>query len=101
MEIGAFSAAQLEKGINLATMKTPMWRQARDYDGELEQRSVLENADLTLTAGTHVPDRMEGSRILREGEVEFEQRAKDGLRPVSHRYVLTYLGNKNAGVVSR
>jgi hypothetical protein len=44
---------------------------------------------------------MEGSRILREGEVEFEQRAKDKLRLVSHHYVLTYVGMKNAGAVSR
>jgi lysophospholipase L1-like esterase len=101
MEVGNFSADELSKGINLATKKTPMWQQARDYDGELEQRSILESADLTLTAGTHVADRMEGSRILREGEAEFEQRAKDKLRLVSHHYVLTYVGTKNAGVVSR
>lgn len=100
-EIGNFSADQLDKGINLATMKTPMWRQAREYDGELEQRSILENADLTLTAGTTVPDRVDGSRILREGEAEFEQRARDKLRPVSHHYMLTYVGEKNSSVVSR
>jgi lysophospholipase L1-like esterase len=101
MEIGSFSAEQLDKSINLATMKTPMWRQARDYDGELEQRSILESANLTLTAGTHVGDRMDGSRILREGEAEFEQRAKDKLHLVSHHYVLTYTGGKGAGAVSR
>jgi lysophospholipase L1-like esterase len=101
MEVGSFSAVQLGKGINLATMKTPMWQQARDYDGELEQRSILESADLTLTAGTHVPDRMEGSRIIREGEAEFEDKAKDKLHLVSHHYVLTYMGAKSAGVVSR
>ena len=101
MEVGSFSPDQLDKGINLATMKTPMWQQAREYDGELEQRSILENADLTLTAGTHVSGRMEGSRILREGEVEFEDKAKDKLRLVSHHYVLTYMGAKSAGVVSR
>ena len=101
MEVGSFSAEQLGKGINLGTMKTPMWQQARDYDSELEQRSILESADLTLTAGTHVADRMGGSRILREGEAEFEQRAQDKLRLVSHHYLLTYIGAKNAGVVSR
>ena len=101
MEIGSFSAQQLENGINLATMKTPMWQQARGYDGELEQRSILESADLTLTAGTHVADRLDGSKILREGEAEFEQKAKDNLHIASHHYVLTYMGEKNAGVVSR
>jgi lysophospholipase L1-like esterase len=101
MVIGRFSAEQLDRGINLATMKSPMWQQAREYDGELEQRSILESADLTLVAGTHVADRMDGSRILREGEAEFEQGAKDKLHLVSHHYVLTYMGEKNAGVVSR
>lgn len=101
MEVGSFSADQLGKGINLATMKTPMWRQARDYDGELEQRSILETADVILAAGTHVADRMEGSRILREGEAEFEQRAKGKLRLASHHYSLIYMSAKNAAVVSK
>jgi lysophospholipase L1-like esterase len=101
MDIGSFSAAQLEKGVNLATMKTPMWRQARDYDGGLEQRSILESADLTLAAGTQLADRADGSRILREGEAEFEQRAKEKLRPVKHHYVLTYVGASNTGATLR
>jgi hypothetical protein len=101
MEIGKFSADQLEKGINLATMKTPMWQQARAYDGELEQRSVLEGADLALAFGTHVEDRDSGSRILREGEAEFEQNAKDKLHLVSHHYVLTNIPERNAGVIAR
>jgi lysophospholipase L1-like esterase len=101
MEVGSFSADQLGSGINLGTMKTPMWQQARDYDGELEQRSILESADLTLAAGTHGADRMEGSRILREGEAEFERTAKDKLLLISHHYVLTYRGAKNADVLSR
>jgi len=101
MEVGSFSADQLGKGINLATMKTPMWQQARDYDGELEQRSILESADLTLTAGTHVPDRVEGSRILREGEAEFEQTANDKLHLVKHHYVLANVGVTGTSVVPR
>jgi lysophospholipase L1-like esterase len=96
MEIGSFSSEQLAKGINLATMKTPMWNQARDYDGDLEQRSSLESADLTLSAGTNVSDRATGSRILREGEAEFDQRAQTELHIPSHHYTLTYSGAKNA-----
>lgn len=101
MQIGSFSADQLGKGINLATMKTPMWQQARQYDGELGQRSDLESADLILTEGTHVPDRADGSKVLREAEAEFEQRAKDGLRPVAHHYVLTDTSAPAAGAVAR
>lgn len=101
MQIGSFSAEQLGKGLNLATLKTPMWQQARDYDGELEQRSILESADLVLTAGTKVPDRLNGSKVLREGEAEFEQKAKGNLRLVSHHYVLTYTGAQNTKSVTR
>jgi lysophospholipase L1-like esterase len=89
MDIGAFSSDQLAKGVNLGAMKTPMWQQARDYDGDLEQRSSLEGADLTLSAGTKVGDRATGSRILREGEAEFEQRAQADLRIEKHHYTLT------------
>jgi lysophospholipase L1-like esterase len=101
MQVGSFSANQLGKGINLATMKTPMWQQAREYDGQLEQRSALESADLILTTGTQVGDRADGSRVLREAEAEFEQKAKDQLRLMKHHYVLTYTGAPNTGAVAR
>lgn len=101
MQIGNFSAEQLANGINLATMKTPMWRQAREYDGDLGQRSELETADLVLSAGTHVPDSGDGSRVLREGEAELEQSAKERLRPVSHHYAITYVGAATAGAGTR
>lgn len=100
-KIGSFSAAQLAQGINLATMKTPMWQQARDYDSELAQRSNLEEADLLLTASTNVADRAKGSDILREGEVEFEHAAREKLRLNAHHYELTEVGNSNVDGVSR
>lgn len=86
--VGTFSAQQLEKGINLALLKTPMWRQARDYDDQIEQRSRLEDADLILTASTNVGDKTAGSRILREAEAEFDQRAREGLRIPTRHYML-------------
>ncbi|HEV2575594.1 MAG TPA: SGNH/GDSL hydrolase family protein [Acidobacteriaceae bacterium] len=101
MQIGSFSADELANGVNLATMKTPMWQQAREYDGELGQRSELESADLILTSGTSVPDRAEGSKVLREAEAEFEQKAKGDLRPATHHYVLTKTDAKPAGAVTR
>jgi hypothetical protein len=101
MEIGTFSANQLANGINLATLKTPMWRQARDYDDALGQRSALESADLILTTGTKVPDRADGSKVLRQAEAEFEQKAKDQLRLMKHHYVLTNKGASNTNAVGR
>jgi lysophospholipase L1-like esterase len=101
MEIGTFSANQLANGINLATLKTPMWRQARDYDDALGQRSALESADIILTTGTRVPNRADGSKVLQQAEAEFEQKAKDQLRLMKHHYVLTYKGASNTNAVGR
>ncbi|HEX4156510.1 MAG TPA: SGNH/GDSL hydrolase family protein [Acidobacteriaceae bacterium] len=94
--IGSFSSDQLAKGINLGTMKTPMWQQARDYDAEIEQRSSLENADLLLSYSTDVADKAAGSRILREGEAAFEQHAQADLQILTHHYSLTMIGDANA-----
>lgn len=94
--VGTFSADELAKGINLALLKTPMWEQAREYDSDLDQRSQLEDADLILSAGTEVKDKATGSRILREGEAEFEQRAQEKLRIAKHHYSLTLIDQAGA-----
>jgi lysophospholipase L1-like esterase len=87
--VGTFSAVQLGQGINLALMKTPMWNEAREYDDSLGRRSQLEDADFILMAETHVSDLPAASRILREGEEQFEQKARVSLRIPKHHYVLT------------
>ncbi|MGC2163472.1 MAG: SGNH/GDSL hydrolase family protein [Silvibacterium sp.] len=94
--VGTFSADELAKGINLALLKTPMWEQAREYDSDLDQRSQLEDADLILSAGTEVKDKATGSRILREGEAEFEQEAQEKLRIAKHHYRLTHIDQADA-----
>ena len=91
MNVGTFSASQLADGINLALLKTPMWNQAREYDGELEQRSHLEDADLIISAGTEVKDKATATSILRQAEAEFEQKAQAGLRVAKYHYTLTPL----------
>lgn len=91
MNVGTFSAEQLAKGINLGLLKTPMWHQAREYDGALEQRSQLEDADFILFAGTDVEDKATASMILREGEAELEQKAQSKVRIAKHHYTLTAL----------
>ena len=101
MAIGNFTAQQLDAGVNLATMKTPMWKQARQYDGKLEDRSVLESADVTLNYSTQVAARADGSTILREGQAEIEQKVKEIVRPIKHHYVLTVAGAANSGAASK
>lgn len=88
-DIGTFTSNELSNGINLAAMETPMWQQARHYDGYLEQRSALERADLTLLADSTVPDKSVAGKILREGEAESNGRAEKELRIPKHHYLLT------------
>jgi lysophospholipase L1-like esterase len=89
--VGAFSSQQLATGVNLALLKTPMWRQARDYDGELAERSTMEDADLLLMASTSLSDKTMGSQILHEGEAVFERQAREKLQIPQHHYTLTHL----------
>jgi lysophospholipase L1-like esterase len=87
--VGVFSAGQIAKGINLALLKTPMWEQARAYDGYLARRSQLEDADFILLAETKVKDEATARRILREGEIGFEQKAQAALTIAKHHYTLS------------
>jgi hypothetical protein len=92
-DVGTFSEVQLSMGINLALLKTPMWEQAREYDAALERRSELEQADFVLFAETDVKDKATASRILREGEAVFEQKAQEALRISTHHYTLAPLNH--------
>jgi len=92
-DVGTFSEAQLSSGINLALLKTPMWERAREYDAALERRSELEQADFVLFAETDVKDKAAASRILREGEAVFEQKAQEALRISKHHYSLVPLSH--------
>jgi lysophospholipase L1-like esterase len=92
-DVGTFSDGQLSMGINLALLKTPMWEQAREYDGALERRSELEQADFVLLAETDLKDKAAASSILREGEAAFERKAKEALRISKHHYTLAPLNH--------
>ncbi|HEX4006791.1 MAG TPA: SGNH/GDSL hydrolase family protein [Acidobacteriaceae bacterium] len=87
-KVSTFSAAQLASGVNLALLPTPMWDEARDYDAALGRRSQLEDADFILLAETKVSDLATASRILREGESQFEQKARAALHIPLHHYRL-------------
>jgi len=87
--VGTFADGELSQGINLALRKTPMWDQARDYDGELEKRSHLEDAALILSAEMHAPANPAAVEGLRAGESESEQDAEKQLRNAAHHYRLS------------
>ena len=70
-----------------------MWDQAREYDAALERRSELEQADFVLFAETDLKDKTAASRILREGEAVFEQKAQEALRMTTHHYTVAPLNH--------
>ena len=70
-------------------------QQARSYDGAIEQRSTLEDADFHLFADTEVRDKATASRILRQGEEEYERKAEAALRISVHHYTLKALDLAN------
>lgn len=98
MDVGTFSAEQFTAGINLAQLKTPMWYQARRYDSALDRRSKLEDADFYLFAETSVKEKTEASRILREGEADFQNKAEAKLLISAHHYELAPVTQTAGGV---
>ncbi|HEY6445800.1 MAG TPA: SGNH/GDSL hydrolase family protein [Acidobacteriaceae bacterium] len=88
-KIGTFSAEDLAGGVNLALLPTPMWDQAREYDGAVHRRSQLEDADFILMAETSVQDLPAASGVLRQAESEFEQKGRTELRIPVHHYRLS------------
>jgi lysophospholipase L1-like esterase len=87
-KVATLTAEQLTAGVNLGLLPTPMWDEARAYDDALGRRSQLEDADFILLAETSVNEQPTASRILREGEAEFEQKAQASLHIPIHHYRL-------------
>jgi lysophospholipase L1-like esterase len=48
--VASFSRDELQEGVNLALIKTPMLQQAREIDGTEEQRATLDRARFILSA---------------------------------------------------
>lgn len=90
--LGPFTAEELARGINLATMDTPMLRQARTLAGALDSRSKLEQADFTLQMDTTANGKKAASEALAEGEQEFTTKAHNALNIPAHHYVLRSIG---------
>jgi lysophospholipase L1-like esterase len=84
--VATLSREELQSGVNLALLKTPMWEQARDIDFSEERRGMLEQArfvlaeELKQTATSSAVDAR-----LREGQDELAEtvRTKLTLKPHS------------------
>jgi len=90
--LGPFTAKELARGINLATMETPMLHQARTLAGALDSRSKLEEADFSLQMDTSANGKKAASEALAEGEQEFTTKARKVLDIPIHHYSLRSIG---------
>jgi lysophospholipase L1-like esterase len=89
--VGAFDQPQLESGINLALLETPMLEQARLVAFDTERRSEIDRAraNLIQTDMTAI-SRTAASELSDFQEHAVEQQRRDA-RPVPHRYTLSLL----------
>ncbi len=86
--LGPFTAEELARGINLATMDTPMLRQSIELSGNLDNRSKLEQAEFSLRVDTSASGKKAASDALAEGEQEFTTKGRDSLKIPVHHYSL-------------
>ncbi|MGB6686210.1 MAG: SGNH/GDSL hydrolase family protein [Terracidiphilus sp.] len=87
--IAVFSRDELQKGVNLALLKTPMVEQARGIDSTEEQRAVLDHARFILSADVkeNANSGVAEAR-LRQAEDELAETVRVDAKPKAHRFEL-------------
>jgi lysophospholipase L1-like esterase len=85
--IATFSAETLERGVNLALLKTPMLDQARGIDWEEGRRATLDEARFILSAETaKQPDPIAAEERLQAAEDELATTIRKQTAPKSHNF---------------
>jgi lysophospholipase L1-like esterase len=87
--IAIFSREELERGVNLALLKTPMLDQARGIDWYEDRRATLDQARFILSAETtQKPDPAAAEDRLRAAEEELAATIRTKLPPKEHNFEL-------------
>jgi lysophospholipase L1-like esterase len=87
--IAIFSREELERGVNLALLKTPMHDQARGIDWYEDRRATLDQARFILSAETtQKPDPTSAEDRLRAAEEELAATIRTKLPPKEHNFEL-------------
>jgi hypothetical protein len=88
-QIATFSAETLERGVNLALLKTPMLDQARGIDWEENRRATLDEARFILSAETaKQPDPAAAEERLQAAEDELATTVRKQAAPKPHNFEL-------------
>jgi len=87
--IGTFSSDALDRGVNLALLKTPMLDQARGIDWEEDRRATLDVARFILNAETaQQPDPHAAEQRLQAAEDELASTIRKQAAPKPHTFEL-------------
>jgi lysophospholipase L1-like esterase len=86
--IGRWSSAELAKGVNLASIDTPMLAQARLVALDTEQKNEIENIHFLLQADAKDGEKTETLKRLETALERAVQRQRKDAQPVPHRYLL-------------
>jgi lysophospholipase L1-like esterase len=87
--IAAFSRDELNNGVNLALLKTPMLEQARGIDSAEEERAVLDHARFILSADVKENANSSAAEAgLGRGEDELAVSARADGKPKVHQFEL-------------
>jgi lysophospholipase L1-like esterase len=87
--IGRWSSVELAKGINLASLDTPMLAQSRLVALDTEQKNSLESVHFSLLADAKNGEQSDTLKRLGTALQQAVQRQRKDAQPVPHRYSLT------------
>ncbi len=91
-KIAAFSAEELHAGVNLATLDTPMLKQARLVAADTQARNVIESARFDIIYGSHEAESSKTAAALAAAMPAAEARQRADAQPHPHRFELRLRG---------
>jgi lysophospholipase L1-like esterase len=92
-KIGSFLSGQLAKGVNLATLETPMLEQARLVTLDTEKVNELESERFTIVSGYANAEQSATAQALTAAYLKGVERQRADAQPIAHRYDLVLEGS--------
>jgi hypothetical protein len=89
LKVGRFDAGELDKGINIALLDTPMLSQARMVALDTEERNGIESTRYTIVHEDRTPTARETIKRLNAALANAMRRQWKDAQPLTHRYLLS------------
>jgi hypothetical protein len=88
-KVGRFDARQLDKGINIALLDTPMLVQSRIVALDTEEKNSVESTRSAIESDARAPAARETISKLDAALVGAAERQRRDAQPLPHRYLLS------------